>query len=81
MCLNDDCGALIALAVPWARAGKPRPLRRDIDRWNRRAHLATETAAIQKVRDGLAKWGEAMPTSVVRQCVAALDAILEGRKK
>lgn len=41
-----------------------------------RAHLATETAAIQKARDQLA-----CSTRPDYEVLAALDAILEGRKK
>lgn len=60
--------------------------------WNRRAHLATETAAIQKVRDEMlaevhSDEAECITNEYLCGChrlrsyIAALDVILEGRKK
>jgi len=35
-CANDGCSALIAHAIPWARAHQPRAKRTDRDAWNTR---------------------------------------------
>jgi hypothetical protein len=74
-----------------ANIGQQNGLDKAVFAWNRRAHDAAETAAIQKVRDEMAvaanmfhSWERVKrpydAAEIVARQVAALDAILEARR-